>query len=277
MPEWKYHRLNADRFMLALNLPGPVPSFEAVPEAVAMRNVLREVGEFKSTVVVTTEKNELGEDVKSSRDISAPGGPLHKIAAWRGTFTVGGTRFRIMSMFGQPKTPKGAFLILSCDTLDGDHNEAAIRSLLDDVSALDIAPEEDAPQAAANLRYVAGEVGGGRFGFASETNEGFAVSQVGGSLEGAAAGGIYGLYEARPGNGTGALWLVTRPYVKVAAVHVGDDKDWVERKVQGSERWLYHVEAGDVAWPSRYARVGGIMVGIELDDGRMLQPDGSYR
>ena len=59
-----------------------------------------------------------------------PYGPVTKPSAWRGFFTIGTCRFRIMSVFAFPR-----FFGVVCDTEAGSHNAAEIKEFVDGVNS----------------------------------------------------------------------------------------------------------------------------------------------
>lgn len=122
------------------------------------------------------------------------------------------------------------------------------------------------------MKFVSADVGGGRFGFAAETNAGFAITEIGGALEGAPENGVMALYESKPGVGE-ILWVVTRPQVTLKAVGFpgvpGSGRVRLRRMSSGARVLWRNVEADRVPWPPRAMRQNGIA--IELY-GQLLGP-----
>ena len=118
-----------------------------------------------------------------------------------------------------------------------------------------------------NLTYASGggqliseDVGDGRFGFAARTFTSWGVSDIGGRFSAAQETGITALFESKPGDGTGHLWLVAaRDNVK----HVVIDGNTIMVShvtyTRGAGH-LYKADAGSVTWPTREERIEGIEI-----------------
>lgn len=141
---WKYNRLNDDIFMLALNLPHAVQSFEDDPHARAMHDATRKIGTFKSVRIVDYRRDEdgnilldeEGNELKVTRERGLPQGPWTGIEAWRGKFTFpDGVRFRVQAIYGRAAFQGKAFLILVGNTDDGHHDAEHVREWLAEVNA----------------------------------------------------------------------------------------------------------------------------------------------
>ena len=107
-----YQRFSDDVFMLLCRAQTPVASMPDHP--------------------VISELHERLDETRACDPVKTgfPYGPLTKPAAWRGCFAIGTTKFHIPSMYAFPK-----FYGLICDTVDGTHDEAAVRRFVDGVNA----------------------------------------------------------------------------------------------------------------------------------------------
>ncbi|MCY4495843.1 MAG: hypothetical protein OXC14_00985 [Rhodospirillaceae bacterium] len=89
---------------------------------------VKEMPEHPVVMEVTEQLDETREC--DHRVTGFPYGPVTKPSAWRGYFTIGTCRFRIMSMFAHPN-----FFGLVCDTEEGTHDPAEIKVFVDGVNA----------------------------------------------------------------------------------------------------------------------------------------------
>ena len=58
-----------------------------------------------------------------------PYGPLWKVRAWAGCYTIGSCEFQIKAMYAYPK-----IFGLMCDTEDGTHNSEEIQRFVDEIN-----------------------------------------------------------------------------------------------------------------------------------------------
>lgn len=110
--------------------------------------------------------------------------------------------------------------------------------------------------------FRSGELGGGRYGYSLRTFPRWVVTSAAGHLDGGAEAGIHALYEARPGNGRGAGWIVAGKDHGPLQLKIG--KAVVPFAVADRHGGfvLYRAEPGTVPWPSREERAAGIEVEI---------------
>lgn len=106
-----YQKFDDDVFMLLCRAETPVSKMPEHPVIQELEEQLDETREADDRVT------------------GYPYGPLTKISAWRGFFTIGQTRFRIMSMYAFPK-----FFGLICDTVDGNHDTGEIMEFVNGVN-----------------------------------------------------------------------------------------------------------------------------------------------
>ena len=146
---------------------------------------------------------------------------------------------------------------------DGSSGERTIevpQSLPRERSPEPPAPAE-APEvpASSSMLFRSGQVGGGprgRYGYASRQWPGYGLTEVAGELTGAAERGILALYEATPGDGNGAMWVITDGRA-VSSVTIGGQRVPVQRL----NHELFKADAAP--WPSREERARGIRIEIE--------------
>ena len=104
--------------------------------------------------------------------------------------------------------------------------------------------------------FVSGELGDGRFGYAASPRY---TGTTGGALEGAPGNGVLALFEDSPGDGSGYLWLITRPDVTFSTVTINGFRISLDL-LDAGEQNLYRGNKGAVPWPDRISRAAGITV-----------------
>lgn len=111
-------------------------------------------------------------------------------------------------------------------------------------------------------RLVSGDVGDGRFGFAARTFRNWGVTEVEGRLSVAGITGVLALFEAKPGNGSGCVWVVAA-HDMLKEISVGGIRTRVRPVTyQRGAGYLYRGEPTE--WPPRSAREAGVGVTITL-------------
>lgn len=116
------------------------------------------------------------------------------------------------------------------------------------------------PAAKDVLRFVSGEVGGGRFGFAKAIFPNWGVTQTGGSLVGA-PDDVFTLHEAKPGDGNGALWMVSNNG-QYKRIRLAGHEIPIRVHGHNGREMIYTARENPVPWPSRAERAAGIEVEI---------------
>ena len=106
-----YQKFDDDVFMLLCRAETPVSKMPEHPVIQELEEQLDETREADGRVT------------------GYPYGPITKISAWRGFFTIGKTRFRIMSIY-----PFYKFFGLVCDTVDGTHDTGEIMEFVNGVN-----------------------------------------------------------------------------------------------------------------------------------------------